>query len=152
MDNCRGALGGLSDDDPMSFDDLPSDWPNRPLTDPRLVADVLDLVVFEKDRRAGALSILMCDEDGRLVQPVTISELDPAATQEQRVRCLETLVEAMRGTGAMLLALARPDGLSVTEADRAWLRAAETACGDEVRLLGLHIVTCHGSREVPRTA
>jgi hypothetical protein len=28
----------------MTFDDLPDDWSDRPLTDPALVADVLDLV------------------------------------------------------------------------------------------------------------
>ena len=135
----------------MGFDDLPADWSDRPLTDPRLVRDVLDLIVFDKDRRAGALSILICDEEGRLVQPVTITDI-PRVTQEDRVRCISNLVDAIGRTGSLLFALARPDGLSITEADTAWLRAAEIACGVDVRLLGLYVVTCHGSREVPRAA
>jgi hypothetical protein len=52
----------------MTFDDLPDDWSDRPLTDPALVADVLDLVVFARDRQQGAVSFLLCDEDARLVQ------------------------------------------------------------------------------------
>ena len=135
----------------MGFDDLPDDWSERPLTDPHLVRDVLDLVVFDKDRRAGALSILICDEEGRLVQPVTITEI-PEVSQADRVRCLSNLVNAIDRKGSLLFALARPDGLSITDTDMAWLRAAESACGQDVRLLGLYVVTCHGSREVPRAA
>ena len=135
----------------MGFDDLPADWSDRPLTDPRLVRDVLDLMVFDKDRRAGALSILICDEEARLIQPLTVTDI-PEVAQAERVRCIGNLVEAIGRKGSLLLALARPDGLSIRESDTAWLRAAETACGDDVRFLGLYVVTCHGSREVPRAA
>jgi hypothetical protein len=64
----------------MTFEDLPNDWSDRPLTDPALLSDVLDLVVFEKDRAAGAVSFLLCDDEGRLVQPVTIGELPATMT------------------------------------------------------------------------
>ena len=56
----------------MSFDDLPQDWPTRSLADPVLAADVLDLVVNDRDRMQGGLSFLLCRGDGRLSQPVFV--------------------------------------------------------------------------------
>ena len=136
----------------MTFEDLPNDWSDRPLTDPALVSDVLDLVVFEKDRAAGAVSFLLCDDEARLMQPVTIGELPPTMTQAERVQCVSVMVDGMSHRGAMLVALARDDGLSITAEDQAWCRAAQQACGSSVRLLGVHVVTMTGSRVVPPPA
>lgn len=133
----------------MGFADLPDDWSDRPLTEPRLVADVLDLVLSERDRRAGALAVLMCDDDDRLVQPVVISDLEPMATEDDRARALSVITGAMGGSGSILVAVARRDGLSITDDDQVWARAARRASVDEVRLLGVHLVTATGSREVP---
>jgi hypothetical protein len=133
----------------MTFDDLPDDWSDRPLTDPALVADVLDLVVFARDRQQGAVSFLLCDEDARLVQPVTITDIPATAAVDDRRRCLRTVVGAMSGRGGLLVAVAREDGLSVCASDEAWRDAAVAECSDGVRLLGVHVVTHAGSREVP---
>ena len=80
----------------MGFDDLPDDWSDRPLTDPQLLADVLDLVVMERDRRAGALGVLICDGHQRLALPVMISDLDDAADDDDRRKGLETIAMAVR--------------------------------------------------------
>jgi hypothetical protein len=40
----------------------------------------------------------------------------------------------------------------VTFDDQAWLSAAQQACGHDVRLLGVHVVTMTGSRVVPPPA
>jgi hypothetical protein len=133
----------------MTFDDLPDDWSDRPLTDPALVADVLDLVVLARDRQQGAVSFLLCDEDARLVQPVTITDIPATAAVDDRRRCLRTVVGAMSGRGGLLVAVAREDGLSVCASDEAWRDAAVAECSDGVRLLGVHVVTQAGSREVP---
>lgn len=131
----------------MAFTDLPHDWSDRPLTEPQLVADVLDLVVSDRDRRAGALAVLICDEDGRLVQPVVITDLEPIAGEDERCEAISVFTSAMGGYGSILVAVARRDGLSITDDDRVWARAARRAGG--VRLLGIHVVTATGSREVP---
>ena len=55
-------------------------------------------------------------------------------------------------SSSLLLALGRPDGLSITPGDQAWRDAAERACAGAFRLIGVHVVTPHGSREVPRAA
>jgi len=133
----------------MTFTDLPDDWPERPLTEPQLVADVLDLVVSVRDRRSGALAVLMCDEDDRLVQPVVITDLEPMADEDDRCDALAVITGAMEGRGSIIVAVARRDGLSITEDDRVWARAARRAGAGAVRLLGVHLVTATGSREVP---
>jgi hypothetical protein len=53
--------------------------------------------------------------------------------------------------GSVLLAIARADGLSLTPDDELWARSA-VAAADGYRLLGIHVVTMHGSREIPRAA
>ncbi|MGF1661261.1 MAG: hypothetical protein ACFCVG_02105 [Kineosporiaceae bacterium] len=49
----------------------------------------------------------------------------------------------------MLVAVARRSGRSIRPEGRAWLRAAVRACADGPRLLGVHVITPEGSREVP---
>jgi hypothetical protein len=134
----------------MGFMDLPEDWPDRRLREPRLVADVLDLVVRCSDRHAGGLAVLMCDLEGRLLQPVMVGELESGLSEDDYVQMVGTFAELMAGSGSLLLAIARRDGLSLTADDRAWCRAACRACSAAgVELLGFHVVTMSGSREVP---
>src|SRR3954465_12381099 len=136
----------------MSFDDLPEGWKERPLTDPRLIADVLDLVVSDADRCAGALAVLMCDEQGRLMRPGMIGELDSNPSEAERAAGLASFVTTMANyCESALFALARPDGLSITADDEAWARAVQYACSGEVRLLGFHVITRDGSRLGPGT-
>jgi hypothetical protein len=136
----------------MSFDDLPDGWKERPLTDPQLVADVLDLIVSEADRRAGGLAVLLCDEQARLMQPGIISELDHDSPEAERAQLLGLFVSSLAGLfDSVLFALARADGLSITGDDESWARAAQHACRGEMRLLGFHLVTLDGSRLVPGT-
>jgi hypothetical protein len=136
----------------MSFDDLPDRWQERPLTDQRLVADVLDLLVPDADRRAGALAVLLCDERGRLLQPGIISDLDHESSEGERGLMLGCFVATMaEWFDSILFALARADGLSITPDDESWARAVQYACSGEVRLLGFHLVTRDGSRLVPGT-
>lgn len=133
----------------MGFEDLPDDWVDRPLDEPALVADVLDLVVSERDRRAGALAVLLCDLQARLVTPVVISDLDELAPEAARVEALQVVTQVMQGQGCVLVAVARRDGLSITADDHVWARAAATACAPGIALLGVHVVTSSGSREIP---
>lgn len=60
----------------MTFEDLPSNWADMPLTDPALAADVVDLFLGDRDRHADSLMLLLCDEDHRLVQPVMIDGME----------------------------------------------------------------------------
>jgi len=134
----------------MGFEDLPDDVALLPLVDPRLVADVLDLVVRDADRRAGSLAVLLCDDDGRLVQPVVIGDLPDGSDLSSRLGVLEVLISALDGGGSLLVAIARRDGLSITADDQLWARAASQACAEKsARLLGVHVITLTGSRQLP---
>jgi hypothetical protein len=137
----------------MTFHDVPHDLARRPLTDARLVADVLDLCVPFPDREAGAICVLLCDDEDRLAQPMVIGDIgDPSA--EDRLQFLYGIfgmVRQLMPYGSVLLAIARKDGLSLTPDDELWARSAVVAA-EGYRLLGIHVVTMHGSREIPRAA
>lgn len=132
----------------MGFENLPENWTEIPLTEPAFVADVLDMCVFQRDRHRGALVLLICDEDARLVQPFVVEDPPAGLDDVDRRRPFEVAAEAMGGVGSLLVAIARNDGLSVTDDDRAWAAAAARVCSGGVRLLGVHIVTTYGSRVV----
>ena len=63
----------------MSFQDLPDDWPEHPITDPAIFIDVVDLMATVADREAGAIYVLVCYPSGHLAQPCVITELDEQA-------------------------------------------------------------------------
>lgn len=137
----------------MSFDDLPDNWPELPLTDQRLLADVLDLVVSEQSRRDGALYVLLCDEQARLVQPIAIDLLEAPtdlAAREELLAGVVDMTHHLGENGSYVVAIARRGGLSVTLDDEQWAAAVESARGSW-RLLGVHVVTRDGSRPVPLT-
>ena len=139
----------------MSFDDLPDDWSDRPLTTPTLVADVLDLVLAEADRRIGALAFLLCDGTGRLLAPAVVTDVPDDIENDERQRMIETFVRPLGPAGSLHLAIGRQDGLSIRAGDRAWAAAAAEVCAGGPRLLGVHLLTLHGYRELrlpPRAA
>ena len=134
----------------MCFHDLPDDWPQRPLTDPQLVADVLDLCVSDEARQSGSLAILLCDDQARLIQPCVVSDIQQISDEADRLQACRTFVMAAEKVGAgLLFAIGRRRGLSVTADDEAWARAARQTCAGRVDLLGFHLITHEGSRPVP---
>ena len=137
----------------MTFHDVPRDLARRPLTDARLVADVLDLCVPFPDREAGAICVLLCDDEDRLAQPMVIGEIGhPSADDRlQFMHNIFGMARQLMPYGSVLLAIARADGLSLTPDDELWARSAVVAA-DGYRLLGIHVVTMHGSREIPQAA
>ncbi|HET7476032.1 MAG TPA: hypothetical protein VFJ97_08415 [Dermatophilaceae bacterium] len=139
----------------MSFLDLPADWPHRPLTDPTLVADVLDLVVSDAVRQRGSLVLLLCRSDDRLAQPCVVDDVDLArhdATHREILEPFVALLAQMQSGGSLIVAVTRPSGLRPTDDDRAWHQAAIDACREgpvPVRLLGVHVVTRDGIERLP---
>lgn len=136
----------------MAFTDLPDDPRDLPLSDPAYTADFLDLVVSERDRHRGGLALLLCDDEDRLLAPVVVGELPDDLSDAEREQTVATVCSAMDGRGSVLVAVARRTGLSVRTGDHAWARAAARACAEGPRLLGVHVITVEGSREVPTQA
>jgi hypothetical protein len=135
----------------MAFTDLPPQWADRPIHHPALVADVLDLLVPLTDRRAGALLLALCDEQGRLLQPCLV-EGDPGCAEARRTPgFFAEVLAGLSPGGSMLVGIARSAGLSARPADLEFAAAAQAACAEHgLRLLGVHVVTLDGSRPLPR--
>ncbi len=140
----------------MTFEDLPEGWLSRPLTDPLLTDDVLDLLVSGPDRDHGAIHVLLCDPADRLVQPCAVGELDDPAADYSQIEIIEPFARTWRDlepNGSILVAIARSRGLAVTDHDRGWHQAAIDTCREfGLRLLGVHIVTHGGSARLPNFA
>ncbi|WP_427892561.1 hypothetical protein ACQHIV_06620 [Kribbella sp. GL6] len=137
----------------MSFEQLPSTWPDQPLTDPALAANVVDLMVSFGDRARGTLAVLLCGADA-LFRSTVIIEL-PASGPTPAELCetaLGPIIEAVRtapGT-AIVLALGRSGSGSPTDADDQWATAARDTCTTAgIRLLGFYIATRDGVYEPP---
>lgn len=124
----------------MSFHHLPEDWPSRSLIDPGLAADVVDLCVGLGDRENAGLSLLLCDEQGRLEQPVCLEEL-PSVPDSESVRMLQRLLSALPMRGTVVAAFGRP-GAYLDDDTRAWHQAViEASRQASVQLLGCYLAT-----------
>ncbi|HET7304664.1 MAG TPA: hypothetical protein VFJ12_08970 [Segeticoccus sp.] len=143
--------------------DLPPDWPFRPLSDDAVATAVLDMVVHPRHRVGGAVTVVLCDPDDRLVQPALTNEAAPGcATIDERADLLGPVVAALAQMcggerfgdrqGGLLMALSRGDGLSITPGDLAWQRALHVLADGRCRVLGVHLFTRHGSRRLPPLA
>jgi hypothetical protein len=136
----------------MAFTDLPDNPRDLAVSDPAYTADFLDLVVSERDRSRGTLALLLCDDEDRLLVPVVVGELPAELSDDDRRSTVARVIAPMKGGGAVLVAVARRSGLGIRSEDLAWRQAAERACADGPRLLGVHVITLDGSREVPAQA
>lgn len=136
----------------MSYDDLPNDWPSRPLTDPVFAADVIDLVVRESDRIDGAVCALLCRPDFTMLQPVLVADI-PDEPSPPACRAFLDLVLTGFGpeVGAVILALGRAAGTVPTDTERTWHQVTIDICREKgVPLLAAYLATCDGVTELPR--
>lgn len=136
----------------MSFLDIPSDLRDRSLTDPRLAADVVDLVVSDDNRHHGCVALMLCDERDRLLQPVVIGDVPDNASTDGLVSFLGLFLPSLaEGGGSVLVARGRRRGFEPTDADREWHQVAIDCCAATgVRLLGFHLATRDTVVELPR--
>ena len=135
----------------MSFYKLDPAWTTRPLTDPALALDVVDLMVSLGERRRGTFTVLLCDPDDSYRATITIdlpsqfAHLSPArGTPDACSSALSPIIPALHtapGT-ALILALGRPGPASCPDLDTEWAQAAAHLCqAAGVRLLGFYIAT-----------
>jgi len=139
----------------MSFEDLPPDWAQRPVTDPAITADLLDLIVGRCDRLEGAIGLLLCGPGGRLLQPVVVSAPTEAVLDEDYRRVFDVMAQAFGDPpdGArpgILVALGRPDHRHAAREDARWREAAIASCTEHgIDLLGVWLVTPNVIRPLP---
>lgn len=135
----------------MTFEDLPPDLRLVPLTDPRIAADVIDLIISLEHRAHGALGLMVCDRRHRGTLPVVIPDLRHDADVGAVATVYDCLlpVVAERG-GSVVVGRGRPFGGSVNDIDRAWHQQTIDSCRRHgVRLLGFHLATRDGVVRLP---
>lgn len=153
----------------MTFENLPADWPMRSLSHDELARDVLDLVVSNKDRLQGGISVLLCGSTGRLQQPVFVTDATPADDLAHGTAVIKVATRTLCGHldgalqdsppedyplrgGSVLFAIVREAG-GVSDTDRAWHQQVIHECRESgVRLLGVHLVTLAGVLTLPAVA
>lgn len=131
----------------MSFENLTPTWADRPLTDPRFTADVVDLMVSIGDRQQGTITALICGPDDlfRVAMAVELlpdfAGLSPTELFRTALRPVVEVVESSPGT-SVVLALGRPVHDMLAAMDRQWSQAAEDVCqAAGIRLLGFYVAT-----------
>ena len=117
VDKFCGTRGGRGTLAPMSFDDLPPDWPTRSLADEAFAADVLDLCVSDADRMTGGLSVLLCRADGSLSQPVFVGEIPHETGLREAVSAVALSCVSLVGVGGVVIGIVRRRG-GVEDRDR----------------------------------
>lgn len=135
----------------MTFEDLPADVRNVPLTNGRVAADVIDLIISDDDRRSGCVGLMVCDEEDRGILPVVLSDVphdaDVSALRTVLDLILPLVVE--RG-GSLLLGRGRPSGGVPNDVDRVWHQQTIDSCrAHGVRLLGFYLATRDGVAALP---
>ena len=135
----------------MTFEDLPKDVRNIPLTDRRIAADVIDLLIGDGDRSDGCVALMVCDEEHRGILPIVLSDVPHDADLSALVSLLDLLLPLVveRG-GSLLMGRGRPGCGVPTDVDRAWhQRTIESCRAHGVRLLGFHVATRDGVTALP---
>jgi hypothetical protein len=152
VDNRRGPSGDHDRLWDMSFQDLPDNVADLPITDPAILDDMLDLFVSAASREAGALYLLLCDGENRVVVPIVVDDMPVQCREDEAERLLDSFVTSaatLRADLGVMLAIARPGSPEARRPDRLWLTVAERVCDRrDVRLLGVHVVTPAGSQQV----
>jgi hypothetical protein len=138
----------------MRFEDLPSDWAQRPVTDPDVFEGVADLIATERSRARGGTWALLCHPNGRLLRPVLVEHgavgSGPTSAAEVGAGLGRILTEASRQeVRDVALVAARPGPAEPTAHDREVVAALESACrAAGVRLHAVALAGDDGVRAV----
>lgn len=129
----------------------------RAMTDKEILLDTPDAIrdhlsdTVEPEAGHGVRMVL-CDDRNAVLTHVHIGEAPPNPDDEECAKIVTPFAHAMCGgpaSGAMVLALTRPGPPTLSAADRRWFRTAHKVCAiHDIRLLGVHVVTPRGVREV----
>ena len=114
----------------MTFEDLPRDWAQRPITDPDIFEGVVDLIATEASRSDGATYVLLCHSNGRLLQPICLPD-EPRRIDAGEVLDGVTLLlteVARHDVHDVVMVIARPGRAEPTPRDHDLRAAFEGAC------------------------
>jgi hypothetical protein len=115
--------------------------------------DHLDVVIGPVERRRWSVWFMLCTLDPRKVLvhiPVNAVPTDPTKAEcANTAQLIVDLILHLDIEAGLLVAVTRPGTATVVASDRLWYHAAREACIDGgVPLLGVHLVTPSGQREI----
>jgi hypothetical protein len=126
--------------------------PEAKLDSPEAIRDHLGVGIAPEGFDTSGVRFVLCDEGNTVLAHVHMTDCPPDANDEQCTNIVAQFARLLADgpdCAAMLLALTRPGPPALISSDRRWFRAAHAVCAKhEVRLLGVHVVTPHGQREV----
>lgn len=132
----------------MTFENLPKNFRDLSLDDPVLRSDAIDLFVGLADREGGSFTVVLVDEEHRVLQPILISdvgEIDPA----ELAMPLRRLLTEVHATG-IVAALGRDGSPLFTDTDRTCHQLTVDICRDlGLDLLGFYLATPSAVRDMP---
>jgi len=132
----------------MTFEDLPENWPDLPLTEPTLIADVVDLLLGASDRVRDSLLYLPCTEsDTGVPSPIIIDGSNWRCTAGERRQTLAHL--AGIGFPAAVVAVSSYSPVDAGVVSRWHTAAREELDMAGVRLLGFCSASVDEVRFVP---
>lgn len=119
----------------MTFEDLPPNWTELPLSTPNLAGDVVDLVLSESLRADNTMLMLPCDDqDIGLPTPIAMEDTDWFADASQRREMVQALAEI--GAPSAVIAVSSSRRLPA-EVVTTWHNEAHTAfAATSTRLIG----------------
>lgn len=95
----------------MTFEDLPPRASEIPLTNRRVAADVIDLIIGDTDRASGCVALMICDAEDRGIQPILLHDVPPDATAGGLAQLLGMLLPLVADNGgSVLIGRGRPRG------------------------------------------
>jgi hypothetical protein len=119
---------------------------------PSAIRDHLRHAIEPAGFAANGVRFVLCDGDNGVLAHCHVGQVPPDVDLADCVRTVSDVVRAVaRGTpgGGVLVALTRPGRPIFVPTDRHWFRAARSTCAEHaVRLLGVHVVTPRGQREL----
>ncbi len=135
----------------MTFEDLPPRASQIPLTDGRVAADVIDLIISDTDRATGCVGLMICDEEHRGIQPIVLHDVPPDAGATGLADLLGLLLPVVAANGgSVLIGRGRARGTVPNDIDRSWHQLAIDRCADhDVELLGFYLATGDGVVRLP---
>jgi hypothetical protein len=121
------------------------------LDSPEAIRDHLGVGIEPEGFDTNGVRFVLCDEANTVLAYV-MTDCPADANDEQCTNIVAQFARPLADgpdNAAMLLALTRPGPPALISSDRRWFRAAHAVCAKhKVRLLGVHVVTPHGQREV----
>ena len=135
----------------MTFEDLPPRASKIPLSDRRVAADVIDLIIGDTDRATGCVGLMICDSEHRGLQPLVLHDIPADAEASGLAQLLKLVLPLVReNDGSVLIGRGRPRGRVPDDVDRAWHQRTIDLCEEAgVPLLGFYLATGDGVFRLP---